>query len=320
MAQSDAAAVLRADIQTLVVEAAQADQMFIGLRCMPEWGVEEKSGQWPKFRLGKGELLNDDATRRTPQGSYNLVNRTYENDNYTVEDFGLSERVDDSYKNDVARFYDAEVQAALQVRRQVQIGHEVLVAAAMMNNSTFTATAADVNYTEANIATINLVLDVSGCVSRLNDKGVIPNTIVMSKNVFNRVRRSTLLLNFLRGILGNDATRLATPSQIAQVFNDDGITQCHIGRMPKNNAKKNAAYSATAIWGDTYIWVGYVAGGDPMAGGAGRTVVWTKDGPLFTSESWYDTEKRSNMVRVRHSITAKTVDATSGELITTSYS
>lgn len=320
MAQSDAAAVLRADIQTLVLEAAQVDQMFIGLQCMPEWGVQEKSGQWPKFRLGKGELLNDDATRRTPQGSYNLVNRTYENDNYTVEDFGLAERVDDSYKNDVARFFDAEAQAALQIRRQVQIGHESLVAAAMMNASTFNATAAAVAYTEGNIATIDLVRDVSGCVSRLNDKGVIPNTIVMSKNVFLRVRRSTLLLNFLRGVLGNDATRLATAAQIAQIFADDGITRCLVGKMPKNSAKKGAAFSSAQVWGDTYIWVGYCAGGDPMAGGCGRTVVWTKDGPLFTTESWYDTDKRSNMVRVRHSITAKTVDATSGELITTSYS
>lgn len=320
MANSDSAAVLRADIQTLVLEAAQADGMFIGLQVMPEWGVAEKSGQWPKFRLGKGELLNDDATRRTALGSYNLVSRTYEDDNYTVEDFGLKERVDDSYANDVSRFFNAEVQAALQVRRQVQIGHEGLVAAALMNASTFNATNSTVAYTEANIATIDFVLDVTTAIGKLNDKGVIPNTVVMSKNVFNRLRRSTLLKNYIKGVLGNDADRLPNAADIANVFADDGISKCLVGRMPKNSAKKGQAYSASAIWGDTYVWVGYVAGGDPMAGGAGRTVVWTKDGPLFTSESWYDTDLRSNMVRVRHSITAKVVDATSGEIITTQYS
>lgn len=320
MASLDAGATLRSDIATLVNEAASADQMFIGMNVLPVWNVEERAGQWPKFRLGKGELLNNDATKRTPSGSYGRVTRVYESDTYTTEDIGLEELIDDTYRKDVARFFDAEVRAALQVRRQVQINHEIACATAVMNASTFTATAAAVNYTEANLATIDLVRDVSGCVSRLNDKGVIPNTIVMSKNVFQRVRRSTLLLNYLRGIMGNSADRLANAQDIANVFASDGIETCLVGKMPYNGAKKGQTYSASSVWGDTYVWVGLVQGGDPEAGGAGRTAVWNKEGGLFVAETYRDEGRRSDVARVRGHWTAKIVDSTAGELITTSYS
>jgi len=320
MASSDAAAVLRSDINTLVQEAASIDQMFVGLRVFPVWEVPEKDGHWPKFRLGKGELLNDDATKRTPGGGYGRVTRIYENDNYACEDYGLEELVDDTYRADVRRFFAAEVTAAQQIRRQLMIAHEARVSAAVINDSTFTATAAAVNYTEANIATIDLVRDVVGAVGRLNDKGVIPNTIIMSKNVFNRVRRSTLLLDYLRGARADDAKNLASAQDIANVFNNEGITQCLVGRAPKNSAKKGQAYSATGIWADTHIWVGLVVGGDPMAGGAGRTVSWSADGGVFTSESYRDESRRSDVVRVRQNVDEKVVDATSGELITTNYS
>jgi hypothetical protein len=319
MANSDAAATLRSDINTLVEEAARTDQMFIGLRVFPEWSVNEKSSHWPKFRLAKGELLNNDATKRTPGGGYGQVFRTYENDNFVCEDYGLEELIDDTYRADVARFFSAEVVAANQVRRQVMIGHEQRVATALIDTNAFTATAASVDYTEALIATINFVKDISDASSRLNDKGVIPNTIVMSKNVFNRVRRSTLFANYLRGIMGNNADKLPSAANIASVFADEGITQCLVGKMPRNNAKKGQAYSATAIWPDTHIWVGYVSGGNPMAGGAGRTVVWNKEGGLFVSETYRDEARRSDIVRVRHSVDEKVVDGTSGELITTNY-
>jgi hypothetical protein len=320
MASLDAAAVLRPDVNTLVEEASRTDQMFIGLNIFPEWSVDEKSGQWPKFRLSKGELLNDDVTKRTPGGSYGRVSRVYESDTYTCEDYGLEELVDDTYRKDVSRFFDAEVTAAKQVRRQVQIGHEVRVAAALMDSGTFTATAAAVNYTEALIATIDLVRDVVGACGRLNDKGVIPNTIVMSKNVFNRTRRSTLLLDYLRASHDNQAKKLASAADIASVFADEGITQCLVGRMPKNSAKKGATFSATGIWADTYIWVGLVMAGDPMAGGAGRTPVWNKEGGIFVTESYRDETRRSDVMRVRQNVDEKVVDATSGELITTNYS
>lgn len=317
MAQSDGAAVLRADVQTKVEEAASTDQMFIGDRVMPVFESDEKTGEYPKFRLAKGELLNDDATLRQPTGSYGRILRTYENDNYATIDRGLEELVDDTYKKDVQRFFDAETAAAKQVYRQMRISHEGRVAAALINTSNFTATAAAVNYTVALIATIDLVGDISAAISRLNDKGVLPNTIVLSKNVFNRARRSTLFLPHVRG--SNTEQKLPSANDMATVFSDDGITQVLVGRMPKNTAKKGQVYAAGPIWPDTHIWVGLVEGGDFMNGGAGRTIVWNKEGGLFVTETYRDEERRSDVVRVRQNTAEKVIDGTAGELITTNY-
>lgn len=320
MASIASAAVLRQDINTVLLEGSSVDQMFIGLDVFPVYGSEAKDGQYPKFKLANGELLNDDATTRRPTGAYNRVERVYDYDTFSTQDRGLEELVDDTYIKDVARFYAAELTAAKQVYRQVRIGHERRVAAALMNSSNFTATGAAVAYTEANIATIDLVKDVSGACSRLVNKGVIPNTIVMSNNVFERVSRSTLLRDYLRGSMASDAKKLATAADITAVFAGRGITQTLIGKLPYNTGKKGAAYSAAQVWGDSYIWIGKVAGGDFMEGGAGRTIVWNPEGQVLVTETYRLEERRSNVVRVRQHTAETIIDGTAGELITTSYS
>lgn len=320
MANSDSGAVLRADLNTLVEEAAKTDDLFIGEKVMPPFPSNVRAGQYPKFRLGKGELLNDDVLARADVGSYNQVSRTYETDTFTTKDYGLEEIVGDLYREDISRFFDAESIAAKQVLRQLMISHEGRVAAQIMSTDNFTATAAAVNYTEANIATINFPKDVMDAYDRLVAKGCRPNAIICSNSLINRIKRSTLFQNFVRGNLPSGQPVTLMNSDVVRAFSDQGISNFLIGAMPKNSAKKGAAFSSTPIWGNTYIWVGYIAGGDPMAGGAGRTIVWNKEGGLWVTESYRDEKRRGDVIRVRHNTSEKIIDGTAGELITTSYS
>lgn len=320
MANLDAAAVLRGDINTIVQEAAQADSMFIGSQVFPPQPSPVQDGQYPKFKLAKGELLDSNATERQPTGSYGRITRTYESATFSCVDRGVEELVDDTYRANVARFFDAEVIAAKQCLRSVQMAHEVRVSAALMNNSNFTATAAAVNYTEANLATINFPKDVLDAVDRLNAKGSVPNTIVMSNALANRIKRSTLFQNFVRGNLPSGQPVVLTNSDIQRGFADLGITNVLVGCISRNTAKKGQAFSGSPVWGNTYIWVGNVAGGDFMNGGAGRTIVWNAEGGIFVSETYRDETRRSNVVRVRQNTAESVVDGSAGELITTSYS
>ena len=200
------------------------------------------------------------------------------------------------------------------------IAHEVRVAAKIMDSAVFTATAASVNYTEALIATIDFAKDVLDASDRLVAKGVKANTIICSNALINRIKRSTLFQNFVRGNLPSGQPVTLMNSDVVRAFSDQGITNFYIGAMPRNSAKKNVAFSSTPIWGNTYIWVGYVASGDPMNGGAGRTVVWNKEGGLWVTESYREEKRRGDIVRVRHNTDEKIIDGTAGELITTSYS
>lgn len=318
---SNTAAVLRPDVQTKVEEAAQADQMFIGERVFPVFNSPTKNGQYPKFKLATGELLAHDNKPRAPGSAYQRLQRAYETDTYDCQDRGLEEPVDDSVSRDVARFFDAEVAAANLTYRNVRIGHEVRVAAALMAPATFTATAAAVAYTEANIATIAFHRDILAAADRLNAKGIVPNAVVMNNLVFNRTRRSTLAQNFIRGAgRATDSTQLLNAADLAASLGDIGVNQVLVGRLSYNGAKKGQAFSATSVWGSTYIWVGRIEAGDFMNGGAGRSIVWTEEGGLFVTETYRDEEIRSDVVRVRQNMVEKVIDASAGELITTSYS
>ena len=189
-----------------------------------------------------------------------------------------------------------------------------------MNASNFGAgTGALVAYTQANIATIDLPGDVIAAQERLADNGVNGDTIVMSANLFNRVIRSTMLQNFVRGNRPTDSTMNMTTDAVAQAFAANGIKQVLVGRARYNSAKKGQAYVKSCIWGDTYIWVGQCNGGAATDGGAGRTFVWNAEGGLFVTETYRDEKRRSNMVRVRQNTIEKIIDGSAGTLITTSY-
>jgi hypothetical protein len=190
-----------------------------------------------------------------------------------------------------------------------------------MNTTNFgAATNSSVAYTVANLATISFVADVLAAIERVNDNGGQANTIVMSSTVMNRVKLGTLVQNFVRGSRPSDATLNVNAATLAGAFADNGITQVLVGRSRVNSAKKGQSYSASSVWGNTYIWVGDVRLGDVGMGGAGRTLVWNEDGGLFTTETYRDEGRRSNMVRVRQNTDEVIVDSTAGTLIGTQYS
>lgn len=314
-------ATIRADLNSVVEEARSAEKFFIGSRLLPELGVDVKSGTYPKLTKSISELLKPGDTRREAGGSYGKVTRAWTNDTYDTVDRGLEEAIDDVHKKDLARFFDAEANAARWVNRAMALSYEIRVAAEIFHATTWgSPTNSTVAYTEGNIATLDLPLDLMLAIERVADNAEEPNTIVLSADVYNRVRRSTLLKNFLVG--SNIPSANITETTIQQAFAANGITQVLIGRARYDSAVKKTTqtYSAAKVWSNTYIWVGRVESGDFMNGGAGRTLVWNAEGGLFVTESYRKEEIRSDMVRVRQHTQEKIVDASCGTLIATQYS
>lgn len=316
-------ATIRSDINAKVEEASAADRMFIGLAAMPPMPVEAKSGTYPKIQIAEGQLLDPLATERTSTGSYGEVTRKWTTDTYDCVDRGLEEPVGDVDQKDLMRFFNLEASSANWVRRNVQLGHETRAAAAMMNATTFGAgTNSAVAYTVALKTTIDFPLDVIAATERVANNGQIANTIIMSSAVHARLAVSTLLIAWVRGQLKGNNEMPINAANIAASFADQGITQCLIGRARYNSAKKGQAKSMASVWGNTYVWVGYVNPGARVVedGGAGFTFHWNAEGGLFVTETYRNEQRRSNMVRVRQNTTEKVIDATCGTLITTQYS
>jgi len=321
MAYTNAQATPRSDIYALAMQAnADFNQLCIADKIFPVKGEDVKRGIYMRAKLANAELLNGDAKPRAAGDGYNRINRKYDTDTYDAEEYGLEGVIDDSYEAETERFMNLEATEAALLERSLRISYEVRVAAKLMSSSTFTATSAAVNYTEANLATINVPADVAAAKLRMLKNGLIPNAIVMSANVYERISRSTLLQNQVFGVVPKSAGQYLIPSD-ADIANALTVSNIYVGRAPKNSAAKNLSYSGAFIWGDTYIAVCQINGGEYTAGGVGRTIQWTKDTTgLFTPETYRSDERRSNILRVRQHVAEKVIDETACELITTSYS
>lgn len=312
-------ATIRGDLNTFVEQGAANDDFYIGLKVFPEFGVDKKSGIYPYLKLANGSLLNAGSSLRSPKGSYNEIDRAWDTDTYDTIDRGLEEAIDDTEQEDQSRWFDSEVVTARLLLRSMMLDHETRIQAAVQNTGNFAATNSTVAYTLANKATMDFPTDVLAAIERVNDNAEMANSIVMSPNVLNRIKISTLMQNFIRGNRPSDSTTNINAQMIQQAFADNGIQNVFIGRCRYNSAKKGQAVSTARVWNDTYVWLGNIQGGDIKAGGAGRTLTWNKEGGTFVTESYRIDARRSNMIRVRQNTAEKVVNANAGTLITTQY-
>lgn len=314
-------ATIRGDLNTFVQEGLAADSFFIGAQVFTPYEVDLRSGQYPRLKKGNGSLLKSGSTLRAPKGSYGEIDRAWDNDTYDTVDRGMEELIDDTQQRDLKRFFNQEVVTSNLVRRCVQLDHETRVAAALFNTTNFgSATNSTVAYTAANLATIDAPTDILAAIERVNDNGEEADTLVMSPNVFNRIKLSTKLQNFIRGSRPTDGTLNLSQSTVAAAFAENGIKQVLVGRARYDSAKKGQAFSSARVWSDTYIWCGRVGTGDFMNGGAARTIVWNAEGGLFVTEAYRDEKRRSGVIRVRQNTTEKVINDGCGTLIATQYS
>jgi hypothetical protein len=315
-------ATLRADLNAFVEEGAGIRDNFIADLLMPQIGVEAQSGQYPYISLTNGMLIDAGSTDRAPGASYGQVSRAWSSDTYTCQDRGLEEPIDDTVSKDLGRFgIGLEMASAGWVLRNMKITAEKRCAAIIHAAGSWVgAVNSVVAYTNANIATISFVEDVIAAVRRVRAVGGAPDTIVMSGTVMDRISRATLVQNAVRGNRPTDSIIQMNAQAIADVFKTQGIRQCLVGESYYNSAKKGQTAVATAVWGNTYVWIGSCAGGDISAGGAARTFVWNAEGGLYVTETYRNEPIRSNVVRVRQNTIEKVIRWNEGTLITTQYS
>lgn len=309
-------AVIRPELSTVVEEAAAADLYFIGLKVFPLYNALHKTGEFMKITKAASESMKKNVTERAQKGSYGRVDRTYEKDNYSCVDRGLEELIDDAVTAELKDFFPTEVVTSKLLLRAIMFDHESRVQAQVFNTGNFDATAAAVNYTDALIATINFPVDVQNAIKLVKKRGEMPNTILMNRDVYDRIRRSTLMSYFLFGPLGGG--QQITEDMLGKAF---GIPNVLIADASYDSSNKGQSAAAGYIWPSTYIWVGNVQGGDFSAGGAGRTITWTGDADsAFVTETYRSEQNRSDVIRVRQHTAEKVISAPSGTLITTSYS
>ncbi|NBW20517.1 MAG: hypothetical protein EBR82_72365, partial [Caulobacteraceae bacterium] len=208
---------IRADINQALIEGP-SDVGLIGAEVLPLLNVPAKSGIYLKATLAGADLRNADALKRDIASEYASIARSYTSATYTTQEYGLIEYLDDSFKADLNRFFSIESSSAKFLLRQLKLSHEKRVSDLLWASSTpFTTADASpaVNYTEALLTTINAPADVAAAKLSLAKLGYQANAVIMSANVFERIRRSTLLQNMFFGVISDVGPRLLDEAQVA---------------------------------------------------------------------------------------------------------
>ena len=319
MAYSNSNALPRAEISQAVFEAASnsAALPFIGLEVLPVYSVPARSGEYVKIDLGPGEAYNSDHLKTAPGTDRSRVTRRFTTDNYSTVSYELEELLPDETSADLGRYFDVEVSSATFLNNSLLISHEQRVADLVFGSS-ISAISANAAYTAGSLETLDIAKDVDDAMTELAKKNVVADTVIMSLQVFNRVRRTTKLLNNLFGPVKNvNQARPATADEVAAALN---VNRVLIGRGAKNGAKKGQTYSGSFIWGNSKIVLAKLGAGEFTAGGLGRTLLWNEDSPTpLVTETYRDEARRSNVIRCRHNTSEKLIDASCAIGIDTSY-
>jgi hypothetical protein len=311
------AAIIRHDLNAFVEEASAVDKLFLGEKLLPIYSVPTRAGIFPKIKTGTGDLLKKESTLRAPTGTYNETIRKFETDTYECVDRGLEERIDDVTVRDYSRFFDVEVLTSKLIMRQVKMDYESRVLASMIDTTNMAiGTTASPNGALANLGTFDFPKLVLEALSKMRARGEEPNTMVMSQQQFDFIRRTTLLNTFLFGNIATQGvgTKIVNSQDLAKTF---GISNVYVSNAHYDAGGRMASGSLTALWPDQgYILVANIQGGEVNAGGLGRTIVWSKDGSgLFTTETYRSEPRRGDMVRVRHHTDEKIVNLNAAQLI-----
>ena len=308
----------RSDINAVVEQAQAADKNLLAQKILPVKSVKSRAGEYPIIELASGKLMRHETTKRNASGTYNEITRAHGWDDYRCIDRGLEERVDDAKAKEMGSYFSLEKMTAKQLRRHVSLDFEVSAAGIIMNAANFSVTTKKVAYTEALIDTMDVPHDVEEAKLEVLSRGEECNTMVLSALMWNRIRRSKQMQAYVWGkISDSTGKKQLTAKMLEEAFE---IETVHIAKG-HHDTGKGKTVDVSAIWGNDHIWLGNVQGGDFDNGGVGRTLVWDAMSPggLFSTETYRDNKRKSDMCRVTSNSIEKLVNKNAGQLISTGW-
>lgn len=320
----------REELASVIREGQGINKLNIHSKILPALPVNKRTVHLVKAKIANAQLARilDDNFLTAPGANIERMTATLDDDSFTVAIRKREVQIPDEVEMDYADYLSLEGLFSQQAGEAVELTTEYLTAAAIMNATTFGAgTNSIVAYTSANLATIDFVGDIIAATERGYDKGEIYDTVVLSRQVFNRIRQATLLKNYVVSQLGKGYE--VNESNLQLAFSDLGIKKILIGSSIYNSAADGATAVMSRVWGNTYVWVGATADtastseeGIATIQGVGVNAFWDSYTPAngYGVDTYREEKSESNIVRAKTSKAPYVANANAATLITTQYS
>ena len=341
----------RQELGLAIVEGQGAIKGLIGEKLLGPLGISWRNAHMLKATLAASlgmRHIGHDKYIRAAGTKFHRLSATFGEATLTVTPRGVELAVPDETILDYKDRFD--VLAFFSSRFGTEIGgltKEYLIAAATVGSSATyvlgSATNSAVAYTAALLTTNSFIADVIASVRRVKANGEVPDTVVMSGPVYERIRQAATVQAYTVGTLkpGQEATQ----EMILSGLREYGITQLLIGDNYYNSAADGDT-TLTQIWGNTYILVckaGNTTNGSqegvsvPSVTGIGANVFWEgfdANGTPSTSREAVDfqgaggffvevyphKETKSQIIRIEMSHKPTILNTRAGDLIATQYS
>lgn len=318
MVYTNATAVPREELTDVIMEGVADDEQFMGLRVLPEAPLSMISAHVPKIKIGEGDLMRASKKRRTPGAHFDRWQSSIGDYSITLVQVGEEVLIPDEVQSTYEDYFDLEAIYLGEASERLKRGVEIDQATVLFDAGAFVSANSAVAYTLANVATINFILDVLTAIRAAKARGERPDTIVMSGIVYDLLRQTTKLQQWIAGSINPNS--VVTPETITASLKTQGIKQVLVMDSYVNESDAGQADVINPIWNNTYVFVGSVKDGALRNGGVGRTFFWEKEGPLFNVSSYRDESRKSNVIRAMKTAYPYITNARAGQLITTQYS
>lgn len=330
-AYTNATARPRQELAAVIREGRGLNKLNIHSQILPPLPVNKRTVHLVKAKIANAQLARilDDYFITAPGANVERMTATLNDDSFTVTIRKREIQIPDEVEMDYADYLSLEALYSQQGTESVELTTEYLTALAIQNATTFGAGTSPVAaYTLANVATFDLYNDVVAAIERGYDIGEVYDTVVMSRQMFNRARQGTLLKNYVVSQLGKGSE--VNQANIQLAFADLGIKKVLIGASLYNSASDGATPSMTRIWNNTYIWVGATAAAGASTSedsistidGVGVNAFWDTYTPAegYGVDTYREEKTESNIVRAKTSKAPYIANANAGTLTTTSFS
>jgi hypothetical protein len=297
-------ATLRKDLSQIASEydAELAQQGFIGDIVAPINKVEEPAASYPI--ITRENFLKKDDDTVSEKSGYNFIESVFDSGSYDCEDRGLSDKLYDKVQRRYSSFLDCERARTIITTHKVRLNREYRISQLVMNTSIYTPNNAATSWATA--ANADPASDIETGIEAIVAKTGISRsriTLICPRTDFKLMCATAAIKDQVKYTFGeNNGVRPAVlkPLHLATILE---IGQVLVPELSYDTAPEGQTESLSKIWGSGKAMLAVLS---PRADapleipGAWRTMLWSKDSPVFpVVERYYDDNFRAEILRVR---------------------
>ncbi len=301
---------------------------FIGPRVLRPRMVGIQAADVGKIKLE--QLLQKRNTLRAPGAGYNRSQWEFDKYNYSTDERGVEEPIDDHNLAIFKDLFDAEAISSQRAQDGVMRDYEENVAAAVMNSTTWTGAtltgAVSNKWSVAASATPVQDIETAKRAVRVNS-GLEPNCVVLNYINAWDAANSAEIVDRIKFSGYDDPKKLSDFAQIANLLAQIwSVKYVLIAGGHQNTANMGQARAISRIWPDAQVMVARVAEtDDPREPCIGRTFMWSEDGASAPGteeeiavlvEEYREEWRRGSVIRARTNYDLEIMYPEAGFLLT----